>query len=375
MEIVFSILLIIYVGLITLAGRIWGKISEKSEFGVAANLPGVTVVIPIRNEEKNIEALLKSLKLLQYPKDKLEIILVNDASNDRTKELLKILTTGIDNIEWFTLDEPENFKGSYKKRALTAAIKQAKFPIIATTDADCQYHSGWLLSLIGTMQKNDLVMVCGPVAYHKMGLMSPILDIELASLVAIGAASLSKGLPNMCNGANLAFSKGVFWQVGGYLGYEQIVSGDDEFLLYKIFKQYPNRVGFVKHIHSVVRTNPPSSWKEFINQRKRWSGKWKAHKSKTTRALALFIFVFYLVFVVSLGMVVFGWYSWGIFLAQITVKVIAEYVFVKPVLEFMGKRTAIIWFIFMQLLYSLYTVFIGVAIHFSGFSWKERKYI
>lgn len=374
MEIVFSVLLMIYVVFIMLARSSWDKISQNPEVEISSSLPGVTVVIPVRNEEKNIEALIDSLDGLQYPKDKLEIIIVNDASEDRTSELLQVKTTGNRNIRWFTLEEPANFKGSYKKRALTAAIESAGFPIIVTTDADCQFHAEWLTSLIGSMQLNDLVMASGPVAYHQRGFFSPILDIELAGLVAVGAASLSKGYPNMCNGANLAFSKEAFQQVGGYRGYEQVVSGDDEFLLYKIFNQYPQRVGFVKNSHSIVRTNSPDSWKEFVDQRKRWSGKWTAHKSKATRALALFVFVFYLAFMASLLMTVLGWYSWKIFIAQLTVKIIVEYIFIKPVLDFLGKKVALPWFIFMQLLYSFYAVFMGVVVQFTGFKWKNRTY-
>lgn len=374
MEIVFTVLWMIYVVLIALSGRAWHKIPLNPEIGISTRLPGVTVVIPVRNEEKNIEALVDSLEALQYPNDKLEIILVNDASEDRTSELIQVNTSGKSNFRWFTLDEPLNFQGSYKKRALTAAIESAGFPIIVTTDADCQFHPEWLISLIGAMQSNNLVMACGPVAYHQHGCFSPILDIELASLVAVGAVSLNRGFPNMCNGANLAFSKEAFKQVDGYRGYEQIVSGDDEFLLYKMFCQYPRRVGFVKHSHSIVRTSPPDSWKEFVNQRKRWSGKWKAHKSKATRALALFVFVFHLVFIATLAMTLIGWYSWKIFIAQLTIKIFLEYIFVKPVLNFQGKKTALQWFFFMQLLYSFYTVFIGVAVSFTGFNWKNRKY-
>lgn len=374
MEIVFTILLTIYVVLIALARWYWDRIPQNPELVTATSLSGVTVVIPVRNEEKNIEALIHSLSGLHYPIDKLEIIIVNDASEDRTSELLQANTTDKFNFKWFTLDEPANFQGSFKKRALTAAIQRAEFPVIVTTDADCQFHPEWLTSLIGTMQTNDLVMACGPVAYHQQGFLSPLLDIELASLVAVGAASLSQGFPNMCNGANLAFTKEAFKQVDGYQGYEQVVSGDDEFLLYKIFSRYPRRVGFVKQSHSIVRTNPPDSWTEFVNQRKRWGGKWKAHKSKATRALALFIFVFHLAFTASLVMTVMGRYSWKIFITQIAVKIFLEFMLVKPVLDFLGKRTALQWFFFMQLLYSFYTVFIGVMVQFTGFNWKNRKY-
>ena len=98
--------------------------------------------------------------------------------------------------------------------------------------------------LLSAMQKNNLVMATAPVVYFARNWRAPLLDIEFASLIAIGASSLCSGFPNMCNGANLAFTKDAFNQVNGYQGYENVVSGDDEFLLYKVFKRFPTRVRF-----------------------------------------------------------------------------------------------------------------------------------
>ena len=154
--------------------------------------------------------------------------MVDDASNDRTPELLHHYTDQDQCFKWSTLKEVADFNGSYKKRALTYGISQAKYEIIVTTDADCQFHTDWTTILANNIQEHHLVMATGPVLYQSTGWIEALLNIELASLVAIGAASLEKGYPNMCNGANLAFTKKGFYQVNGYKGYEQIVSGDDD---------------------------------------------------------------------------------------------------------------------------------------------------
>ena len=90
--------------------------------------------------------------------------------------------------------------------------------------------------------------------------------------------------------------------------------------------------------------------------------------------LAIFIFVFHLIFITSLIMVGVGIYSWKILIIQIAFKATLEYLFVTPVLKFLGKRILLPWFILMQLLYSFYAILIGLLAQFTGFSWKNRRY-
>ena len=177
--------------------------------------PGVSIVIAARNEEKNIAKLVRSLNELKYPKEKIEVIVVDDDSQDRTLEVLKHETAEKPWITWLALKDAQGFQGSFKKRALTAGFESAKFSILVTTDADCQFHPLWLNAMIGPIQKDNLVMSVGPVAYLKRGAVSHLLDIELASLVAVGAVSLNRGYPNMCNGANLAFTREAFKRLMG----------------------------------------------------------------------------------------------------------------------------------------------------------------
>ena len=144
--------------------------------------------------------------------------------------------------------------------------------------------------------------------------------------------------------------------------------------MYKIFKKYPDQVGFIKQQRAVVTTAPPNSWTQFFNQRKRWSGKWKNHKSITTKLLAIFIFCFHLSFIAIVALMAYGSYSWIALSVQLMVKLLAEYLLVDTVLKFLGKRTSIIWYLVMQLLYSFYVVLVALVVPFSGFTWKNRRY-
>lgn len=337
-------------------------------------LPGVSIIIAARNEESNILPLIRSLTRVQYPDDKLEVIVIDDASEDRTPQYLQDHMASRELFQWLTLENLPEFRGSYKKRALTCGINRARFPVIITTDADCEFNAGWVRAMVETLVAKDLVMACGPVNYTASNWLSPVLNTELACLMAIGAVSIYSGNSTMCNGANLCFYKKAFNTVNGYKGFEHIASGDDEFLLYKLNQQYPGKIGFVKQRQAIVNTNPPSSLTDFFNQRKRWSGKWKEHRSVAPRVLALFIFGFHLMFITVILITLFGVYSWKVMAVQLLTKLLMEFFLVSSVFGFLGKRPALKWILLMQLLYSLYVVIVGVAVQFFGFSWKNRQY-
>ena len=338
------------------------------------DLPGVSVVIPARNEASNIEPLVESINSLVYPRQNLEVVIVDDASDDQTPQKLQEHTAQHPIIKWLTLNDPPFFGGSYKKRALTCGIETSQHPIIVTSDADCQFSPLWINHLAHAVKSNNLVMVSAPVVYNSSGPLASMLEMELACLVAVGAVSLHLGKPNMCNGANLAFTREAFFKVDGYQGFEHVVSGDDEFLLYKMNRQFPGRTGFIKNADAVVSTEPPKTWKELLHQRRRWGGKWKDHKSVSTRLLAFFVFFFHLIFATVLVMTLSGVYLWKLFMVQFLFKMLMEIWLITSVLSGFGKRIAWKWFLPMQLLYSFYVLLIGVAAQLRGFKWKNRQY-
>ena len=115
------------------------KFPQKNEI----DLPDVSVIVAARNEEENILRCLKSLDRLEYPEDKLQIILVDDRSTDNTQNL-------VDN---FIIDKPKFTKIVTKKEigrlkgktnALANALEIASGEIILTTDADCVVTATWV---------------------------------------------------------------------------------------------------------------------------------------------------------------------------------------------------------------------------------------
>ncbi|WP_304142689.1 glycosyltransferase [Mesoflavibacter zeaxanthinifaciens] len=238
MLIVAVIILLLYLLLI---GKFAFAIDKVSEFKLE-NIPAktkFTVVIPFRNEAENLPTLFKSISKLNYQTSLFEIILVNDDSEDLSKDIVtKFISNSALDI---TLIENERQSNSPKKDAISSAIKISKYDWIITTDADCVLPKYWLDSFDTFIQQNDAKMVVGPVTYHQVnGFLKHFQLLDFLSLTGSTIAGFGIGKPFLCNGANLAYKASFFNSMNGFEGNDTIASGDDIFLMEKALKADKN---------------------------------------------------------------------------------------------------------------------------------------
>jgi cellulose synthase/poly-beta-1,6-N-acetylglucosamine synthase-like glycosyltransferase len=207
--------------------------------------------------------------------------------------------------------------------------------------------------------------------------------VDFMTLQGITGASVHKKIHSMCNGANLAYTKKAFNEVGGFAGIDNIASGDDMLLMHKIYKQHPDKVMFLKSKDAIVQTVPVHSVKEFFNQRIRWAS--KADKYNDKRIFAVLLLV-YLVNVLLLVLPVTALFLniqysiinyqlsiWGSWLCMLLLKTMVELIFLYPVAKFFGKQRLLWLFPLMQPFHIIYTVIAGWLGKFGSYSWKERK--
>jgi poly-beta-1,6-N-acetyl-D-glucosamine synthase len=331
-----------------------GKVAGRSRF--------ISVIVPARNEEHNIGLILKDLKQQDY--NHFEVIIIDDHSTDNT---IKVAHSIID--DRFQIVEASQ---EGKKRALTQAISLAKGEIIVTTDADCRVDRSWLSSINKILQDNSAMLVGGVSIEANHTFFSQMQAIEFASLVGSGAASLSYGIPTMCNGANLIFRKDKFEEVGGYEGNFEVASGDDEFLMRKFWDRYPGTIHFLKEQKSVVSTQPSEDIRGFMNQRLRWASKWKFNSSLKTKTLAVFIFLAQFSFLLaSIGL--FSHHTYEV-VVLLTLRAVLEFVFLFPVCRFLNTRFNFLAFLALQAIYPIYVITIAVLSTFAPHVWKGREY-
>ncbi len=342
-----------------------------------AILPGIsfTVIIPARNEEAKIRTCLETVLNQNYPNDLFEVIAVDDYSTDNTAGKIQSLQKKHSNLCLLQLEKVLQHKqlNSYKKKAIELAIEQAKGDWIVTTDADCFISKDWLLNFNDFIQKHNSVFVAAPVKFINTGSFVSIFQcLDFMSLQGITAASVHHGFHSMCNGANLAYNKKVFYEVGGFKGIDNIASGDDMLLMHKVYIHYKKRVHFLFSQQSVVKTQPMETWKAFFNQRIRWASKADKFDDKRILAVLVFIYLFNLSFLLLPFAAI--WYKkvWLYLLIMIAAKTIIDLRFMIPVARFFGEQKLLWWFPVMQPFHILYTIIAGWLGKFGKYRWKGR---
>ncbi|MGG6241796.1 glycosyltransferase [Nodosilinea sp. AN01ver1] len=124
--------------------------------------PTVSVIVPVYNGEADLPELLERLLGQQYPADRVEYLLVDNGSRDRTPDLLKAATAtaAAQGIRLRALTS-STIQSSYAAR--NAGIAAATADILAFTDADCQPEPGWLPALVQPFADNSVGLVAGEI--------------------------------------------------------------------------------------------------------------------------------------------------------------------------------------------------------------------
>ena len=367
-------LAITYIGLIHFYVKGWLKTPSQNTNSKILPTKAITVVVAIRNEEENIEACIKSILNQNFPKELFEVIVVNDFSTDKT---LKILSKFKDEITLIKLSEhlpPENALVPNKKKAITMAVNLAKYDVILCADGDCIYGKNWILSMEQYYKKYQKQFVSGPVDYINDGkLFSNFLQMDLAAMIGVTAGSIGQKKPVMASGANMLFEKTAFIEVGGYEGNDKIPSGDDVFLMQKIFLKNNKAIGFVKNTEAFAKTFAPQTLKEFLNQRIRWTSKSNNLVDNNVRLVLVFNYLFYIATFLSLFVLPWWHLSFlGFGFILFSLKILIDLLFFGNILAFYNKTYLLKWIVVMEILHILYVSLLGFLAVFGTYKWKGR---
>jgi cellulose synthase/poly-beta-1,6-N-acetylglucosamine synthase-like glycosyltransferase len=330
----------------------------------------VTILIAARNEETRISYTIDDILAQDYPKHLTEIIMVDDHSTDRTAEIIRSYADRGVKLLQLNEDKPLN---SYKKKAIAMAIGLSTGDLMVATDADCRMGTKWLSSIVDYFETSDSVMISSPVAYfEERSLFEYMQTLEFAYLIGIGAAFIGNGRASTCNGANLAYRKDVFYEVGGFSGIDELASGDDELLLQKVAVRYPGRIGFLKLREAIVYTHAKHTLNEFLQQRRRWASKSTKYKDKKIVALAVGIWLFNVSLLVNAMLGFYNIYFLKLFALQFLLKYLFEAIFLLPITTFL-KRTGLVALLILLIpIHIIYFVYIGFMGNSRKYVWKGR---
>lgn len=332
----------------------------------------VSVIIPCRNEEKNIATCLKAIIRQNYPISLFEIIVVDDHSTDGTIEIAQgILRSS--SFSWQYIQSEENQFG--KKNAITSGIEASFGELIVITDGDCSAGQNWIASIVSLYEENNFQMICGPVAIiNESNFLECFQSLEVAGLsILAGGGTFSKN-PLLCNGANLAYAKTAFETVKGFQGIDSIPTGDDTLLLFKINKEFPGQVGYLKNEESIVYTPAQPSLKGFLQQRIRWASKGFISKNRLNSFIGTIVFVTnFLLFMYLVGSFIYFSINW-VFINCLILKFAVDFLLLYCATDFFNKKRLLLYFLISEFVTMVYVSWIGLTASFTGYSWKEREY-
>ncbi len=337
-----------------------------------SNKPFVTVIVPARNEEKNIINCLVPLAEQTYAKSLYEIIVLDDNSDDRTFELAKEFSRSHKNFQVISLPEPPKYR-SPKKVAIESGIKRSRGEIIFTTDADCVVQPQWIETMVHHFdEKTGAVLSWLKVRAGKT-LISKLESVDSLGLSLVGAAAVGLGKPTLANGANFAYRKSVFDELGGFSGIDQFASGDDDLFLQKLSRQKKWRVAFAAEPEACAFTHATDNLRTFFSQRFRWASKGPLYPP-TLFAMEFLIYFYFLVLAVTVPLSFSSLISSAVPLAVLLIKIGVDYLFVQKGKEFLNVRIPLLTFLLTEIFQIFYILVVGIGGSVGKFQWKGRTF-
>jgi hyaluronan synthase len=247
---------------------------KPSDIGYFNFEPSVSFVIPCKNEEEAIEKTVRKCFAADCPKEKLEVIVVNDGSDDGTIDVLRRLSPEYENLR--IVDWKVN-RG--KRFAMAEGFKQARGEIVVQLDSDSYIKPSSFRNLIVPFYKPDVGAVCAhadPENADKNWLTKMQAAYYFMSFRILKAAESSFFTVFCCSGCSSAYRKSVVnpiindWLNEKFLGLP-VTWGDDRALTNWVIKQGYKTI-YTDEVQAY--TICPDTFKKFLKQQIRWKKGW-----------------------------------------------------------------------------------------------------
>lgn len=362
-EIIFLIVLsfyfIISATLVVGAKKSFPQLTEEK-------LPSVSVVVAARNEEINIAACLESLNKLIYPENKIEIIIVDDASTDRTGALIKNFIIDKPYFKLLQIEEKIDEKLKGKVRAMAEGIRISSGEIILTTDADCVVNPFWVKT-IASYYVGNAGIVNGFTSQIVKDSFSGMQAIDFVYLLFIAAGTINLGKPVSCIGNNMSFRKKAYEEVGGFESLPFSVT-EDFLLLNSIHLLGKYKAIYPINKNSLVISKPASSLRELFNQKKRW-----AVGGINTPPIGLGLML--CSFLANLFLLLTPFFFSAVWLYLALFKISIDFFVLLPVHQRLGLQKNLKYFLVFEIYYIAYVILLPFIVLFGKkVKWKDRVY-
>jgi len=333
-----------------------------------------SVIVPARNEEKNIGKCLSSLAAQSYGRENFEIIVVDDRSEDRTAGIVREFSKRYGNIRLIRVDEvPPGV--APKKNAVSLGISGSSGEIIFTTDADCVAGPGWIEGMMRYFEPG-VGAVVGFTGYSRpddVSLLSwGIQFIDFFSHTTCAAGAIGIGRPFNSNASNLAYRRSAFEDIGGFSGVFDLVSGDDDLLVQKLSSN-GWKVRYSISPETFMTTGPVRGLKSFLHQRIRWASKVGSYR-KDVLFFLISTFIFYLLLAFSLPISIAFPREFPVPLCAFLTKVAFDFAVIFRGTRLFNRPELLKFFPVAELIHIPYILIAAIGGHFGKFEWKGERF-
>ncbi|WP_299985522.1 glycosyltransferase [uncultured Pontibacter sp.] len=329
------------------------------------NFPQVSILIAARNEEHNILACLQAIAALDYPADKIEVLIGDDGSTDQTRALVEAY---IKDKPGYTCLPITGTVGQARGKAnvLAQLARKASSDIFLFTDADIEVPPTWIKAMLAGLDEKvgvvtGLTTVTGSRLFDKMQRMDWLFSIGLMQVFS------DLNMPVTTMGNNMLLTRKAYESVGGFENIPFSITED-----IAIFNQILKRGFGFRNLYnnSVLALSAPApNYGALLEQRKRWM-RGSVYMPKYMFALFVLHSAYYPVLIPF-----FFKASLGIALSIAIVKLVFQSLFMHICLKRL-HRSASWWHFIAFELYLLVTTFILIIYFFlpTKVRWKGRKY-
>ena len=273
----YIILLLIVIYMISLLLYFVGNfLSVKNKIN-EESIP-ISIIVAVKNGEKSLPILLNDLEHQNY-KGMIEYLIVDDESTDNTQKIIKQFQNKNNKFIYISSTEG-NQQLFFKKRALDAGIKNAKFDTLLFTDVDCRLKPSWAKSMAQSFHEDvDYVIGFSEVPYYN-NIITWFQRIDFLMLLTAARGICNLKIPFASTGQNQAYRKKLYDEIG-FLSLSNSIQGDDSLFLQLCIKNNINII-FNDNPKSFVTSRIETKFWNLIKQRIRWSGDakimWKFNK-------------------------------------------------------------------------------------------------
>ena len=327
----------------------------------------VSVIICARNEEENLKNNLGVV--LEQDYHDFEVIVVNDASEDNSAEILAEFQLKYPQLNIIEIVATDKLREG-KKHALDKAIRGAKYNIILLTDADCKpVSNNWIKMMVRNFDSDEVQIVLGYSPYLRQNTFLNFLirfDVFYTALQYF-SFTLSK-MPYMGVGRNLAYTRDLFIKNNGFQNHLEFLCGDDDLFVNETANVKNTKVELSKE--SIVASEPKETFREFIIQKRRHWGAGRFYRNDHLLVLGV-LFLSQFFFYYSFILLLFSEINLNLILTVFGLRFVIQLIVFKGVAQKL-KETTVFW-LFSPLMDFLYLGF-GIVMNLSNLFIPKSKW-